>query len=244
MQDDADNQFLTTQWSIVLAARDAKSGENGDRHALNDLCQTYWQPLYAFLRRDGHSFHDAQDLTQAFFATLIDKGFLKSVDQQKGRFRSFLLAAIKNFRANQHAYANAKKRGGGRKHLSFDYDEGERWFTLAAGNQQTPEHAFDYRWAVTVLESALARVRSELEQAGKAEHIELLTPFLTGGNASMSYGELAEELGVSETGARSAVHRLRRRYRQSLRDLVAQTVERREDIDDEIRELKRILAEH
>ena len=243
MRDDANNdQFLTTHWSVVLAARDASDGDSRSGRALEQLCQTYWRPLYAFLRRDGHSVHDAQDLTQAFFATLIDKGFLRSVDQQKGRFRSFLLASIKNFRANQHAYAKALKRGGGHIQLSFDYEAGERWLSLMSARQQTPESEFEYRWALTVLESALEAVRQELEQAGNPEHFQVLKPFLTGGQDVMSYAEVAEALGVSETGARSAVHRIRRRYRKALRDQVSQTVEREEDIDDEIRELKLILA--
>ena len=242
MGDEQNNQFLTTRWSIVLAAKDASDGDSHAGRALEELCHAYWRPLYAFLRRDGHNEHDAQDLTQAFFATLIDKNFLQSVDQQKGRFRSFLLAAIKNFRNNQHAYTKAKKRGGGHTHVSFDYEAGERWFAQMATGQQTPEREFEYRWALTVLEAALDAVRRELTSAGNPEHFELLKPYMTGGDDSTSYGKVAESLGVSEGGARSAVHRIRRRYRRALRDLVAQTVGRQEDIDDEIRELLQVLA--
>lgn len=237
-QHDSNEWFYTTQWSVVLAARDGEDLMAQD--ALADLCQSYWQPLYTFLRRSGNSPHDAQDLTQSFFAALIDKDYLKSVDQGKGRFRSFLLVAIKHFVANQRAHDRALKRGGGHHRLSLDYADAERFLTTASGG--SPEHEFEYNWAITVLNQALESVRAEFEKNDKLPDFEELKAFLTPHESLPSYKRLGGALGLGESAARSVVHRLRRRYRQALREQVAQTVGREEDIDDELQQLMKILA--
>ena len=238
--DDSNEWFHTTQWSIVLSARDGQDSKA--EAALANLCQNYWRPLYTFLRRTGNSQHDAQDLTQSFFATLIDKDYLKSVDQEKGRFRSFLLVAIKHFVANQRAHDKALKRGGDHQRLPLDYADAERFLASTPTSKQSPDHEFEYNWAITVLDQALESVRDEFVATDKLQDFEHLKPFLTPSDQLPTFNQLAEVLGLGEAGARSAVHRLRRRYRRTLREHVAQTVGREEDIDDELQQLMKILS--
>lgn len=238
MASDNNDWFHTTHWSIVLAARDTK--DSRAEEALGNLCQTYWRPLYSFLRRTGKSPHDAQDLTQSFFAALIDKDYLKSVEQDKGRFRSFLLVAIKRFAANQRTHDQAIKRGGKHKRLSLDYADAEKFFLHSRG--ASPDQEFEYNWAITVLGRALASLRSEFHQSGKLEHFETLKGFLTTSVDLPSNSHIGEVLGLGESAVRSAVHRLRRRYRQAIRKQVAQTVGRQEDIDDELQQLMTTLS--
>ncbi len=236
---DSNEWFYTTQWSIVLAARD--HGDQTAGRALEELCRTYWRPLYAFLRRSGQSPHDAQDLTQSFFVQLIDKEYLRSVDQAKGRFRSFLLVAIKHFVSNRRAYENAIKRGGKQQRLALDYADVEQVLALSKGSE-SPDREFEYDWALAVLERTLDEVRSEFIASGKAEHFDVLKAFLTPSADLPTFAQLAKLLKLSESGARSTVHRLRSRYRRALRHQVAQTVGSEEDIDDELRQLMAILA--
>lgn len=235
-----DEEFHTTRWSIVLTAKENDDSAAGE--ALAELCQTYWKPLYAFLRRSGQLQHDAQDLTQAFFTKLIDKQYLDSVTQAKGRFRSFLLVALKHFVANQRDHERAAKRGGKFRQLPFDYADAESW--LAANKtSRSPDQDFEYNWAITVLDHAIARVRDRYHAAGKSSEFELLKPFLVAHDAQPSYQELGEELGISESSARSAAHRIRKRYRQAIREQVAMTVDQQQDIDDEMNALLEILKQ-
>ena len=237
---ESNDWFHTTHWSIVRAARDTDDSRAED--ALSELCQTYWRPLYTFLRRSGNSPHDAQDLTQSFFATLIDKDYLKSVDQQKGRFRSFLLVAIKHFVANQRKHDQAIKRGGAYQRLSLDYADAERLLERAPSSHGSPDQEFEYNWAITVLDRAFESVRADFEASGKSVDFEQLKPFLVPNDNLPSFKQVGQLLGLGESGARSAVHRLRRRYRKALRDQVAQTVDSQEDIDDELQQLMASLA--
>ncbi len=210
------------------------------REALSKLCETYWRPLYAFVRRRGYSRHDAEDLIQSFLLQLIDKRYLDSVDQEKGRFRSFLLVAIKHFAANRWARESTQKRGGTFQHFSLDYEDAEQQFV--ATDTIDPQRQFERRWALTVLQRVLDNLRQQFEQAGKLQQFEHLEPFLGYRNATISHCELAERLGMSEGAVRTAVHRLRRRYRQELRAEVAQTVARPEDVDDELQQLMAALS--
>jgi RNA polymerase sigma factor (sigma-70 family) len=234
-------QFRTTHWSVVLAAA-GKRNQTQAKKSLETLCQIYWQPLYCYVRRQGESPHDAQDLTQEFFALLLAKNFLVSVDQSRGRFRSFLLAALKHFLSNQRDRANAQKRGGGQTLLSLDYSNAETSISLQLADEQTPEKAFEKRWALTLLEQTLARLRKEYSASGKQEIFEQLKTTLTEGRDGVAYNELASRLGVSEASVKMAVHRLRRRYREVLRAEIAETVAQESEVDDELREVFRALS--
>jgi RNA polymerase sigma factor (sigma-70 family) len=226
-------QFASTHWSVVLAARGSESVSA--RASLEELCRTYWHPVFAHVRRLGHGLDDAKDLTQDFFVRLIHKGALASVDPAKGRFRSFLLAALKHFLANEWDKARAQKRGGGRVALPLD--------ELLEGNagcaepldSMTAERAFDYRWALTVLEGTLKRLREQYERDGKASVFEGLKAAL--GGESKSYAELAEGLGMSVGAVKVAVSRMRQRYREMLRAEIAQTVASSDEVEDEMRAL-------
>lgn len=207
------------------------------REALAALCQSYWFPIYAFVRAQGNSTHDAQDLTQEFLARLLESNFLGDVERTKGRFRSFLLASLKHFLSNERDKARAKKRGGGRTPLSFDFDSAEGRFRLEPAHDQTPERIFERRWALTLLDQVLTRLRDEFAAAGKARSFDRLKAYLTGDAGSASYADVAAELATTEGAVKVAVHRLRRRYRKLLREAIAQTVADAAEIDDEIREL-------
>jgi RNA polymerase sigma-70 factor (ECF subfamily) len=227
--------FTTTHWSVVLSARDRKSPRS--ERALAALCETYWFPLYAYVRRSGYSSHDAQDLTQGFFAELLEKDFLKDADYRRGRFRSFLLAALKHFLGHQRERARAKKRGGGRVPFSLDFDDAENRYHLEAEDPATPERLYQRRWALTLLDRVVRRLEDENARAGKAETFAGLKEFLTAGRQSRPYRRVAEALGMSEGAVKVAVHRLRRRYRELLREEIAQTVADPGEVDDELGEL-------
>jgi RNA polymerase sigma-70 factor (ECF subfamily) len=230
-------QFATTRWSVVLAAG-APHGPAA-REALADLCRGYWYPLYAFLRRRGHPSADAQDLTQGFFARLLEKDALRRAEPGRGRFRSFLLASLKNFVANEHDRNEALKRGGGREvlSLSFDFAAAENRYRLDPADEHTPEADFDRRWALALLERVRSELRREWTAAGKAAVFDRLERHLTGERADVSYREQAESLGMTEGAVKTAVHRLRRRFREVLRAEIAETVATEDEIDDEVRAL-------
>lgn len=225
---------------MVLAAA-ADSGARAEP-ALAALCQQYWRPVYAFIRRNGSSSDRAQDLTQAFFAVLLEKNYLRDAKQERGRFRSFLLTAVKHFLSNQRAREQALKRGGGQLHISIDPAEAESWYRPEAVDGETPEHLFERRWALSLLEHVLAKLRAEFDKPDKAGQFDLFSPFLNG-DAGVGYETAAAQAGVSAGSLRTAVHRMRRRYRALLREEIAETVATPEEIDGEIRFLLKILGE-
>lgn len=231
-------QFRTTRWSVVLHAGQSLDG----RRALEQLCENYWYPLYAFVRRRGHQPHEAQDLTQEFFARLIEGESLKAVDPAKGKFRTFLLAAMKHFLANTWRDANRLKRGGGRQIISWDGLDPEERYRLEPETEQSPEEIFDRRWAQTVVNQSVARLRSEMEAEGMRDRFEALRAFLQGAAANPPYAEVAAKLGLSEPAVKSAIHRLRRRFAELVREEVAGTVHQPEDVAEEIRRLISLLA--
>jgi RNA polymerase sigma-70 factor (ECF subfamily) len=212
------------------------------RAALEKLCQTYWYPLYAYVRRRGHSPADSQDLTQAFFARLLERNWVGRADQQKGHFRSFLLSAMNHFLADEWDRVRAQKRGGGVAPLPLQFDTAETRYGLEPADQVTPESSYERRWALTLLDEVLRRLRLEYEQEGRAELFAALHPCLVGDRTAQPYAELAVQLRVSEGTVKSAVHRLRQRYRQLLRDEIAQTVVESSEVDEELRHLFAVLA--
>ena len=231
--------FQTTSWSMVLAA--AADSERAEP-ALATLCQQYWRPVYAFIRRHGYSSDQAQDLTQAFFAVLLEKNYLRDAKQERGRFRSFLLTAVKHFLSNQKAREQALKRGGGQPHISINPAEAESWYSPEVVDGETPEHLFERRWALSLLEQVMAKLRAEFEKPAKAGQFDLLSPFLNG-DPGLGYETAAEQAGMSAGSLRTAVHRMRRKYRTLLREEIAETVARPEEIDEEIRFLLKVLSE-
>jgi RNA polymerase sigma-70 factor (ECF subfamily) len=236
-------EFATTRWSVIRAAKQG-SGEDSSitRIALEELCRIYWYPLYVFVRRQGHAHYDAEDLTQAFFARLLAKGDLAGVDRAKGKFRSFLLASMKHFLANEWDYARAQKRGGGRPTLSIDFQDAESRYAVEPAHEITPDKLYERRWAMTVLDQAMEKLRAEMRDAGKENQFEELKIFMTGGKGEVSYASVAETLNISEGAVKVAVHRLRKRYRQLLCEEVAHTVDEKDEVEDELRSLLSALA--
>jgi RNA polymerase sigma-70 factor (ECF subfamily) len=227
--------FTTTHWSVVLAAGDTRSPDQAQ--ALEKLCRAYWYPLYVYVRRHGHSPEDAQDLTQEFFARLLAKNYLRQVAPHKGRFRSFLIAALKHFLANEWDKARTLKRGGDASFLSLDEANTEARYALEPADTLSGEKLFARRWALTVLEQVLARLRADYVAAGKDVLFERLKGCLTGEENMAPYAQLARELQMTEGAIKVAVHRLRERYGALLRAEIAQTVDRSEDVDEELRYL-------
>ena len=227
--------FATTHWTVVLAA--------GRRHtpqsdgALEELCRTYWFPLYAYVRRRGHTKEDAEDSVQAFFARFLAKNYLEGLSAERGRFRAFLLASLKHFLINEWKRSQRLKRGGGEKNLSLDWQTADTKFQVAATNEPSPDKAFDREWAVALLAKVIERLQRECEAEGKAKLFEQLKIFLTAGRAESAQGEVAKVLGMEEVAVRGAVHRLRKRYRALLRDEIAQTLADPAQVDGEIRAL-------
>jgi RNA polymerase sigma factor (sigma-70 family) len=210
--------------------------------SLEQLCRVYWLPLYTYIRRQGESPEDAQDLTQEFFAALLKKDFLASVDPGKGRFRSFLLASLKHFLSNQRDRARAQKRGGGQTPLPLDFSGAETRAGFQPADNQTPEKAFEKRWAMTLLEQSLGRLRKEYADRGKEEIFEHLKATLTEGRGAVAYAQLSTRLGISPAAVKMAVHRLKERYRQVLRAEIAHTVSEESEVEDELREVFRALS--
>ncbi len=232
---DRADRFHTTHWSVVLAAGGDTSPEA--KAALETLCRAYWPPLYAFLRRRGHDVHQAQDLTQGFFTRLLEKRDLRLPDPARGRFRSFLLAALRHFEANDWDRRRAEKRGGDQPPISLDLDRAESEYRLHPAHEETAERVYERRWAFAVLDHALARVGEEYERSGKGRVFEVLKPFLVRDPAATSYREAASSLELSESAVKVSAHRLRGRFRTVLRAEIAQTVESADDVEEEIRAL-------
>jgi len=233
--------FSPTHWSVVLAAA-GRSDSTHARDALEKLCRNYWLPIYAFVRRQGHNPPDAQDLTQEFFTRLLEHNYLAAVDREKGRFRSFLLASLKHFLANEWDKARAQKRGGGRAFISIDAAAAESSVSLEPADAVTADKIFERRWALSLLEQVLRRLREEYTRDGKDRQFEQLKSTLTEASRSVPYAEIAARLGTSEGAVKVAVHRLRQRYRELLRAEIADTVADPGEIDDEIRNLFTALA--
>ena len=238
----AHDRFLTTQWSVVLAAGEGASDRSSE--ALATLCELYWYPLYAFVRRRGYDPDAAQDLTQAFFARVIEKAYLRDATPMRGRFRSFLLGSLKHFLANEWDHAHAQKRGGGVTMLPLEVElqQGETRYRLEPVNDETPERLFERQWGLTLLERVVTRLRLESNEADKAELFEALKPVLTGEPLDETYAQLGERLGMSEGAVKVAVHRLRRRIRTLLQEEIARTVESPDDVEDEIQHLFEVLG--
>lgn len=232
--------FVTTHWSVVLNAS-ARDDSAGARAALESLCQTYWHPLYAYVRGRGYSPEDAKDLTQEFFARLLEHNRVASVSPDKGRFRSFLLVSMNHFLSDEWDKARAQKRGGpGTIHLDFATAE-ERFGELTASGF-SPEKAFEQRWAIAFLERVYHRLESEYQRQGRSELFDALRGALAGASAAAPYAELAARLKISEGAVKVAVHRLRQRFRELLRETIADTVSDSAEVEDELRYLYRILA--
>ena len=232
--------FVTTHWSVVLRA--GRQDTTRARDALAKLCQTYWYPLYAYVRRRGHSPHDAEDLTQEFFTRLLQKNYLADVRREKGKFRSFLLAALNHFLASEWDRVRAKKRGGGKAAISLNADAAETRYRLEPADPMTAERIYERRWALTLLNQVLESLQREFESDGKQALFNELRFCLTGERTKLPYTELAERLGMSESALKVTVHRLRQRYREVLRAEIANTVSSREEIEEEIRHLFAVLA--
>ena len=232
--------FGTTHWTVVLSARGEALPEAAE--ALETLCRTYWYPLYAYIRRRGYAAPEAQDLTQEFLARLLATHGLASVDRRKGRFRSFLLASLNHFLANEWDRACAAKRGGAAEIVSLNDAAVEARYALERSNELTPEELFDRQWAMTLLELTLKRLQSEFAAAGKSRQFECLKEFLHCEESDRPYQQVAEEMGLNPSAVASAVYRLRQRYREIVREEIAHTVPSPGDLDDELRWLFRVLS--
>jgi RNA polymerase sigma factor (sigma-70 family) len=244
MESAASTYFLPTRWTVVVAAAARQTSDERARQALAELAQTYWYPLYAYIRRRGYEAAAAEDLTQEFFAQLIEKRFLEAVDREKGRFRAFLLACVNHFLANERDRALAQKRGGMRKIISLD--DGESRYAIenrgsgAKADTMTPERLFERRWALAVLEHVLQRLQVEYANAGNESLFAALKETLTGG-AAESHAAIAATLGMTAGALKVAAHRLRRRYRDILREEIAHTVATPDDVAEEIAYLMKCL---
>jgi RNA polymerase sigma factor (sigma-70 family) len=232
--------FVTTRWSVVLMA--GRSHTPRSRDALANLCQTYWYPLYAYVRRRGYSAADAQDLTQEFFARLLERESLANADPGRGRFRSFLLTAMNHFLIGEWERARAQKRGGGREPLSLELAAAEKRYDLEPADDSTPDKMFDRQWALTLLDKVVGCLEGEYRRENKAELFAALKETLAGTRESQPYAVLAERLGMSEGAVKVAVHRLRKRYREFLQAEIADTVTSPEEADEEMKHLFRALA--
>ncbi len=227
--------FATTHWTVVLAA--------GGKHtplaeaALEELCRTYWYPLYAYIRRRGESRENAEDLTQAFFARFLQRNHLEHLNAGNGRFRAFLLASVKHFLANEWDRSRRLKRGHGAPHLSLDWHSADTRFQIVDNAGSTPDKVFDREWSVALLGKVIERLRKECADEGRARQFEQLKVFLTSGKGAMPHAEAASALDMGEGAVRAAVHRLRKRYRQLLRHEIAQTLADPAQVDEEMRSL-------
>lgn len=232
--------FPVTRWSIVAEARG--HGDEEPAAALEELCRTYWMPLYAAVRHLGHDPEDARDLTQEFFARLLEKHWLDSADREKGRFRTFLMVTLKRFLTNEWHRGQAAKRGGGLAPVPLDTHLAERLYGGSGAHTLTPEQLFDKRWALTLIETALGRIEQEYQVAGRAAEFTELKPCLTASRGEIDYRELASRLATSEGAARVAVHRLRKRYRSLFREEIARTVRDEAEVEEEMRALMEALG--
>ena len=232
--------FVTTRWTVVLAAG-RKSSPQSDR-ALSELCQIYWFPLYAYVRRKGHSKEDAEDLTQAFFARFLEKNYLEGVAAERGKFRAFLLASMKHFLANEWDKSQRQKRGGGAQHLSLDWQSADERFKLEPADSTSPDRIYDREWALALLERVIGRLREECTSDGKSQLFEQAKGYLMVGEQAIPYAAAAKRLDMDEGAVRVAVHRLRQRYRGLLREEIAQTLDDPAQVAEELRSLQAALA--
>jgi len=239
-------RFSTTRWSVVLSCADSGIESAAAHDALSELCKTYWRPIFAYICRRGHSIQDAEDLTQDFFASLLQGPLLRRADPERGRFRSLLLKALQDFLGHATEKRDAYKRGGGVKFVSWDDWMAEAPSQLSispqALNSWSPEQLFDLRWAATVVEQALRRLREECQSRRRLRLFETLSLYLTTDRADVSYHNLGATLGITESAVKKQLHNLRRRYRWLICEQVAQTVENRNDVEGEIRHLCATLA--
>ncbi|HOC01182.1 MAG TPA: sigma-70 family RNA polymerase sigma factor [Verrucomicrobiota bacterium] len=229
-------EFTTTHWSVVLAAGGAPSPQADA--ALEELCRTYWYPLYAYVRSSGYSPANAEDLTQEFFARLLAKDYLAAVHPERGRFRWFLLCAVKRFLLNEQERDSAGKRGGTSRHVPFDGEKAEQRYRLDAADLNSPDRLFDRAWAANLIETTYQRIEEEYSLEGKKSLFLRLRTFLSGDKADLTYAELGAGLRMTEGAMKVAVHRLRRRYRDLLREQVAHTVHTPADLEEELRSLR------
>ena len=232
------SQFPTTRWTLVTAAVDPH--QNEARSALIALCEAYWYPLYAYVRRRGYPADQAQDFTQAFFVRVLEGRYLERADPEKGRFRAFILTSMKFFLADEGDRVRAEKRGGAAV-LSLEMSSGEERFQREPAHDETPERIFERRWALSVLERVVEKLRLEFVQHGRQEHFDRLKVFLLG-SSDAPYAALAREMNTSEGALKVAIHRLRKRYRELFRHEIAETVGEPGDVDSEMRFLASVLT--
>ncbi len=231
--------FATTHWSVVLNAANPGSTEAGE--ALERLCRAYWYPLYAFVRRKGHDAVEAQDLTQAFFARLLEKNYLAQADRARGRFRTFLLSALNHFLADEWDKANRQKRGGGKVVVSFDQAAAEERYQMEPVDELDPAKIYERRWVTTLFDNVFNRLEQEFTAQDKSDHFAHLRDLLTGEKPDNTYAEIGERLGMSESAVKKAVQRMRERYRQLFREEIAQTVGSAAEIEDELRHVSAVI---
>jgi RNA polymerase sigma factor (sigma-70 family) len=231
------SQFPTTRWTLVVAAREPQRKDA--RSALVSLCESYWYPLYAYLRRRGYPADEAQDLTQDFFVRVLEGRYLDRADPDKGRFRSFILTSLKFFVADERDRQSAIKRGGGTV-LTLEFSSGEEWYQREPSHDETPERIFERRWALAVLDRVVGKLRNEFLHHGRPEHFERLKVFLLG-QSDAPYAAMAQEMNTSEGALKVAIHRLRKRYRELFRQEIADTVTDPTEVETELRFLAAVL---
>jgi DNA-directed RNA polymerase specialized sigma24 family protein len=229
------NYFATTRWTVVVAAGCGRTPQAD--LALEELCRTYWYPLYAYIRGRGYPREDAEDLTQAFFARLLEKNYFEGLSSEKGKFRAFLLAALKHFLANEWDRAHRQKRGGAARPISLDWQSADTRYQIDPADNLSPDKLYDRAWAVTLLERVITRLRDESAADDKAKLFEQLKPFLMVGKSAIPYAQSATSLDMTEGAVRVAVHRLRRRYRELLREEIGQTLSDPAQVEEEMRSL-------
>jgi RNA polymerase sigma factor (sigma-70 family) len=235
-----DERFAETAWSVVLAA--GADTPARAREGMAELCRVYWRPIYAYLRRSGYDAHDAQDFTQTFFQHLLENETLRRVSREKGRFRSFLIGVLKRCLSHEQMQRNALKRGGGTQFISTDELQSEELHHLRLRYEAAPDEILEARWAGVILERALENVRCNCAAEGKADVFEMLSPFLGGNKAHVTYQEVAERMSVGLGAVKTLIHRLRQQFADAVRREVMQTVSAPHEVDDELRELRRVFA--
>jgi RNA polymerase sigma-70 factor (ECF subfamily) len=234
------SNFPATRWSIVFRAKNVD--ETAGAAALGELCRIYWPPVYAFLRRQGNSPHDAEDLTQGFFAMLLDRGSLATVDEAKGRLRSFFLVALKRFAANEYERGQAKKRGGGAVHLPIDTGNAEEHCAAEPSGGLSPDLLFEKQWALTLLDTVIKKLREDYARDGREPVFDALKDRISADGDAASLASVADQLGMNEGAVKVAVHRMRQRYRKKLHDEIALTVETAEEVAEEIAHLFQVFG--
>lgn len=232
--------FASTHWSVVLAAKNGESPRASE--ALEQLCRTYWPPLFAFIRREGHREAEAKDLTQEFFLRLIERDYLQHLKHQRGRFRSFMLTLLKNFLREQHNRASTQKRGGDKVIVPLEQEGADGAYLHEPVDHLSPDQIFERRWAQTVFQVTLNRLRDEYVQSGRGPFYDALKDFQPREPGALSYAQLGATFGMTEAAVKSAVQRMRQRHREILREEIAHTVTSPEEIDEEIRHLREVLS--